>query len=110
MGQRLVGPGNEPLAKKSAAGEDQTQPTSSGAYVSFLLSREADELSGRGLRPVLSSALLGFAPAAAVVLSVALALMWSDLAGFLSAAALFAAIRHAQFRRARRKLARGGRV
>jgi Flp pilus assembly protein TadB len=90
-------------------GHEQAQPKLSDAYVSFWISRESDDQPGRRVRPILLAALFGLASAAAVVVLVALALMSSPLVGFLSAVAMFAIIRHAQFRRVRRVLVRGER-
>ena len=92
------------------AGQEQREPKSRDIYVSLWMLRETDEQSRRQVHPILLSALFGLAAAAAIVLIVALALMWSDLAGFLLAVAMFAIIRHAQFRRVRSALVHGKRT
>jgi hypothetical protein len=91
-------------------GREQTKPKVSDIYVSVGISREVDEQSGRRVRPILLSALVGLASAAAVVLFVALALISIPLVGVLSAVAMFAIMRHAQFRRIRTALVRGKRT
>jgi hypothetical protein len=89
-------------------GQEQAQPEARDVYVSVWLSREVDKRSR--VRSILLSALLGLASAVAVVLFVALLLNSSPLAGFLAAVAMFAVIRHAQFRRLRSALLRGKRT
>jgi hypothetical protein len=105
MDQRPSAPGEERGSEPEliTPGQEQTQP--SDIYVSFWLSREVDEQAGR--RAILLSALFGLASAAAVLLFVALALITIPIVGVLSVVAMFAIIRHAQFRRVRTALARG---
>ena len=86
-------------------GQEQTRPKFSDVYVSVWISREVDEQAGR--RAILLSALFGLASAAAVLLFVALALITIPMVGVLSVVAMYAIIRHAQFRRVRTALARG---
>jgi hypothetical protein len=89
---------------------EKTQPKLRNIYISVWISREVDEQFGRRARPILLSTLFGLASAAAVVLFVALALISVPLVGVLSAVALFAIMRHAQFRRVRAALVRGKRT
>jgi Flp pilus assembly protein TadB len=100
------------MGGKSMAGKSNftpDEPKLADVYISVRISREADE-SGRGIGLIVRSALFGLALAAAVVVLVALALLSSPLVGFLSAVAMFAIIRHAQFRRLRAALVRGKRT
>ena len=85
----------------------QTQPKLSDIHISVWTSREVDEQPGRRVRPIVLSALFGSASAAAVLLFVASALITFPLVGVLSVVAMFAVIRHAQFRRVRTALVRG---
>ena len=94
--QELIPPGQEP-----------TQPKLSDVYISVWTSREVDERPGRWVHSILLSALFGLASAAAVLLFVALALISIPLVSVLSVVAMFAIIRHAQFRRVRTALVRG---
>ncbi len=95
-GQELVPPGQE-----------QTQPKVSDIYISIWTSREVDERPGRRVHSFVLSALFGLASAAVVLFFVALALTSFPLVGVLSVVAMFAIIRHAQFRRIRTALVRG---
>jgi hypothetical protein len=88
-------------------GQEQTQPKLSNVYISVWTSREVDERPARRVRSILLSALFGLGSAAAVILLVALALISIPLVGVLSVVAMFAIIRHAQFRRIRTVLVRG---
>jgi Flp pilus assembly protein TadB len=88
-------------------GQEQTQSKLSSVYMSFWTSREVDEGPARRVRSILLSALFGLASAAVVLLFVALALVSIPLVGVLSALAMFAVIRRAQFRRVRTALVRG---
>jgi Flp pilus assembly protein TadB len=90
-------------------GQEQTQPKVSDIYVSVWTSQRFDEQSGRQVRTILFSALFGLALAVAFVF-VALALTVNPLLGVLIPVAMFAVIRHAQFRRLRTALARGKRA
>jgi Flp pilus assembly protein TadB len=89
---------------------EKTQPKLRDIYISVWISREVDEQSGRRARPILLCTLYGLASAVAVVLFVVLALISVPLVGVLSAVALFAVMRHAQFRRVRSALVRGKRT
>jgi hypothetical protein len=87
--------------------QEQTQPKLNTLYISAWISREVDEQHGRRVRPILLSAFLGLVSAGAILLFVALALMTFPMVGFLSAMAMFAIIRHVQFRRVRTALVCG---
>jgi Flp pilus assembly protein TadB len=85
--------------------QEQPQPKVTDIYISVWT--EVDERPGRRVRSFVLSALFGLASAAAVLLFVALALITIPMVGVLSVVAMFAIIRHAQFRRVRTALARG---
>jgi hypothetical protein len=87
--------------------QEQKQPKASDIYISVWTSREVDEHPGRRVRSMILSALFGLASAAAVLLLVVLALIALPLVGVLSVVAMFAIIRHVQFRRVRTALVRG---
>jgi Flp pilus assembly protein TadB len=89
------------------SGQKQTQPKVSDIYISVWTSREVDEQPGRWVHSILLFALFGLASAAAVLLFVASALISFPLVGLLSVVAMFAIIRHVQFRRVRTALVRG---
>jgi hypothetical protein len=103
MDQRPSATGEERRSEPEliTPGQEQTQPKLSDIYVSVWISRQP------GRRPILLSALFGLASAAAVLLFVALALITIPMFGVLSVVAMFAIIRHAQFRRVRTALVRG---
>jgi hypothetical protein len=103
MDQRPSATGEERRSEPEliTPGQEQTRPKFSDVYVSVWISREA------GRRAILLSALFGLASAAAVLLFVALALITIPMVGVLSVVAMYAIIRHAQFRRVRTALARG---
>jgi Flp pilus assembly protein TadB len=87
-------------------GQEQTQPNSRDVCISVWISREVDERPGRRVRSILLSALFGLGAAATVLLFVALALISFPLVAVLSVVAMFAIIRHTQFRRVRTALVR----
>jgi hypothetical protein len=73
--------------------------------ISVSISREVDARPGKRVRRIVLSALFGLASAA--ILFVALALITIPMVGVLSVVAMFAIIRHAQFRRVRTALVGG---
>jgi hypothetical protein len=75
--------------------------------ISVSISREVDARPGKQVRRIVLSALFGLASAAAILLFVALALITIPMVGVLSVVAMFAIIRHAQFRRVRTALVGG---
>lgn len=109
MEEQRRGPGEEHRSGMEVIppAQEQAEPTVRESYISVWISREVD--SRTRARSILLSALIGLASAVAVALFLALALTSGPLGGALAAVALFAAIRHAQFRRARRALRRANR-
>ena len=84
----------------------ETQPNFREIRISVGISRGVDARRGAWARAIVLSALFGLTSAAVVVLFVALALISAPLIGVFSAFAMFAVVRHAQFRRVRTALAR----
>ena len=109
MDQRPSATGEERRSEPEliTPGQEQTQPKLSDIYVSVWISREVDEQPGRRIHSFVLSALFGLALAAAVLLFVVLALITIPMVGVLSVVAMFAIIRHAQFRRIHTALVRG---
>jgi hypothetical protein len=88
----------------------ELRPNFRDIYISIWISRGVDLRAGAWARAIVLSALFGLASAAAVILFVALLLISAPLLGVFSAVAMFAVVRHAQFRCIRTALARGKRI
>jgi hypothetical protein len=88
----------------------ETQPNCRTIYNSVGISRGVSARDGAWARAIVLSALFGLASAAVIILFIALALIFAPLVGIFSAVAMFAIVRHAQFRRVRTALARGKRI
>ena len=88
----------------------ETQLNCRTIYISVGISRGVDARDGAWARATVLSALFGLASAAVVILFIVLALILAPLVGVFSAVAMFAIVRHAQFRRVRTALARGKRI